>query len=380
MSGTEPTPLHALLRRHDAGALIDALAKGADPNQLDRRGSTALHLAAERNLPRHVEALLDNKAILEKTDSSGLTPLMRAVIGRPGQPDNLETVKLLIERGAKLWQRSPENDSVLNLACREGRVDMLRLLVESGLNPLMCGNGGDPPLITALRYEKNQCATYLLEVGAPPHQPGKAGGIALHVAVNMKDPALLVDLLNRIPHLVDANNNALQTPLHIAARHGKLDALNRLLTAGAKVDSTDSLGSTPLMEAVKKGHAEIVSVLLNAGANPNILAYPDPHDSTRKRVTPLHVALNLAVISVKQDTEQNQIDIIARLIAGGADVDKRGDIGLAPIEACRQRWPFQSDKISRLENIVQSLLEQRTLTESYLRSGDLDESNATLML
>lgn len=51
-------------------------------------------------------------------------------------------------------------------------------------------------------------------------------------------------------------------PLHIAARHGVVDAVEELLEAGAKLGVQDREGSTPLMTATENEHVEIMAKLL----------------------------------------------------------------------------------------------------------------------
>jgi ankyrin repeat protein len=61
-----------------------------------------------------------------------------------------------------------------------------------------------------------------------------------------------------------------QTPLHIFAIRGDLEACRTLLEAGADVDVPAEHGFTALHEAVSQGHAEVVALLLEYGSNPNL--------------------------------------------------------------------------------------------------------------
>ena len=53
-----------------------------------------------------------------------------------------------------------------------------------------------------------------------------------------------------------------QTPLMLAASHGRVNMVQELLAHGANVNAHDYDGSTALMCACEHGHAEIVGVLL----------------------------------------------------------------------------------------------------------------------
>jgi hypothetical protein len=59
-----------------------------------------------------------------------------------------------------------------------------------------------------------------------------------------------------------------ETPLHIFAIRGDLEACRTLLEAGADVDLPGEHGFTALHEAVSQGHAEVVALLLEYGSNP----------------------------------------------------------------------------------------------------------------
>ena len=72
------------------------LAKGADPNLRNRKGSTALHEAAYSGYPNIVQMLIDAGADLNVAESEyGYTPIATAAF--KGHPD---VVKLLLDAGA----------------------------------------------------------------------------------------------------------------------------------------------------------------------------------------------------------------------------------------------------------------------------------------
>jgi ankyrin repeat protein len=57
------------------------------------------------------------------------------------------------------------------------------------------------------------------------------------------------------------------TPLHIAATWGDVEAIEMLVRAGAEVDAIGDLDSTPLYTAVLHGHAAAARTLVEAGAS-----------------------------------------------------------------------------------------------------------------
>merc|ERR1711972_825195 len=59
-----------------------------------------------------------------------------------------------------------------------------------------------------------------------------------------------------------------QSPLHIAAWHGRHKICQLLLNSRSGVDATDSEGSTPMSLAIRKNHDATVKVLLRLTADP----------------------------------------------------------------------------------------------------------------
>jgi ankyrin repeat protein len=57
------------------------------------------------------------------------------------------------------------------------------------------------------------------------------------------------------------------TRLHIAARDGRHDAVERILKGGARVDEIDQDGRTALMYAAGNGRLDVVGALLAGGAS-----------------------------------------------------------------------------------------------------------------
>ena len=60
------------------------------------------------------------------------------------------------------------------------------------------------------------------------------------------------------------------TPLHIVAGWGDVDAARILLDAGAEIDARGEEDCTPLHEAIIQGHVEIVALLISRGAGPKL--------------------------------------------------------------------------------------------------------------
>ena len=102
---------------------------------------------------------------------------------------------------------------------------------------------------------------------APPRRPDPAA-MRLMDALRRGDLAGFRRDLAANPAGANANGPAGSTPLMYAALYGDLDAVRRLLEAGADPDAASDAGSTALMQAIHD--LDQTRLLLDAGANPNV--------------------------------------------------------------------------------------------------------------
>jgi uncharacterized protein len=118
--------------------------------------------------------------------------------------------------------------------------------------------------------------------------------------------------------------------LHAAVRAGNLDAVSRLLNAGADPNCRDVLGGTPLLTASWFGEASMVSLLLSHGADANAI-----HREAGAS------ALEYAVL-------KGRPDIVELLLAAGANVGRkyRGGQTVLHLAAARSSVPVLEDLIA----------------------------------
>lgn len=201
----------------------------------------------------------------------------------------------------------------LRHAAGPGRVAELRALLDKGYPP-------DAPdytaidqtaLMGAIANENIEGVKLLLQRGADPRRRTMLGIGPLFLAVSREGRYPLLDLL--LEKGGDPNEISMfgVTVLHQAA---KLDEkyVERLLQAGAKLESTDWLGRTPLFYAVVHGNATTISLLLDRGAN--------IEHRERQGFTPLLEAV----------TRRPEVTVL--LLKRGADVYARSKAGLTARE------------------------------------------------
>ena len=166
---------------------------------------------------------------------------------------------------------------------------------------------GEPALVDAARSGDAANAVALIEGGADVNAPEANGTTALLWAAHRGDSALVERLLAE-----DADPSAANafgaTPMQEAATNGDAAIIEMLLDAGADVDSPNAEGQTALLLAARTGALDAVELLLDRGADVN--AVEGWGEQT---------ALMWA-------SAQSQPEVVAELIAHGADVNARGAV------------------------------------------------------
>lgn len=129
-------------------------------------------------------------------------------------------------RTAAGLERAPEQTSRAVHLAAYGHADLLRLLIEHGAEVDALGYEGNhgwaPPLVLACWEGTVETVRLLLEAGADPNLPSRPGGSALHAAINHYD-AEKIELL--LAH-------GARHDLYSAAAVGDLEEVRRQLAAG----------------------------------------------------------------------------------------------------------------------------------------------------
>ncbi len=260
-----------------AGAKVDA--RDFVVNDCFNSNQTALHYAAAQGHKDVVIALLERQATVDAETASKYTPLHYAVarghahivkiliaaganknhkgplgtmtpLMRASAKNNFEVVQTLLDE--QVETNAPNCDTALHIACKNGHVDIAKLLLAHPADK----NAGNQDTLTPLH------CTFL---PAPEHYSDR------------------VELLRR-------QEIRPETPREVC-RNNKLAIAGLLLAAGAQVDTRDKEGRTALHYAAKTGTPESIQLLLDHGASINT--------QDNAGMTPLHYAVmwNLPAIS-----------------------------------------------------------------------------------
>lgn len=307
--------------------LITALAAGANITYCGRpiwndirNGTTALHRAAAGGHTAVITELLRHNPPLEYHNGNNETPLLTAAIN-----GHQEAVDLLLAAGC-----SPN-------AVRNFNITLLLAAITSNLTATataFIAQTTERELTEAIKRNRLSIVELMFSRGITATIPPP-----LHIAASTTVDLVKLCLAHNAPiNKVDQREK--NTPLSVAAAHGKLDIAEYLLTHGAN-PNTGPKKYCPIMTAAYRGHTDIVKLLLAHGVDLTSLRNPhaDVLVSACERAPPGLVALLLdAGQGLKVDgnnddprkqgplhvaAECGNVGIIKLLLERGAKVDAR---------------------------------------------------------
>ncbi|MCB9228317.1 MAG: ankyrin repeat domain-containing protein [Deltaproteobacteria bacterium] len=241
-SGCSDVHKDRLLRLASQHGPIDAvkflIERGADVNQPDSGGRTALLWAVNHNRADVIELLVENGADVNQADHMLNTPLFRAV-----QNNRINLVEFLIANGADVNRTNRNGLSPLSFALQYNRINVLELLIEN-------------------RANANQTHEYR----RPLFQlPAKKQMDVVNFPVETEADVNQADLADNDEDKVDADQTEEHSllPLRRAAYKGNMDVAKYLIEEGlADVDLTDISGLTLLQRAANEGRLDIIKFLV----------------------------------------------------------------------------------------------------------------------
>lgn len=317
----------------------------------DANGRGALHFAAQNGKDAVCRYLLEELNFpVDLRDNDGETPLIHAA--RQG---HFQTSLCLLEYGADPGATANELDSTaLHHAAGTGSTDIVRLLLEKGVNVDVPSDAG-PPLIWAAGHDRFDVVKLLLDYGANPNTSTDDDVTPL-VTAAAAGACAVVDLLVEKGANVNVSAGGV-TPLHIAADSGNERMVISLLKAGANPNAIDEDGAKPLLAAAMKGSHEIVNALLSVTA-------PDPRISDWSCTGVLSYAQRLMAEEQKNLNQDRE------------DVKERAESKFSEVSPERKEKSLQAkargDEAFKNKNFLPAV-------DAYTQALDLDPNNATIL-
>eukprot|EP01099_Mayorella_cantabrigiensis_P004406 TRINITY_DN330_c0_g1_i3.p1 TRINITY_DN330_c0_g1~~TRINITY_DN330_c0_g1_i3.p1 ORF type:complete len:660 (-),score=187.11 TRINITY_DN330_c0_g1_i3:40-1926(-) len=166
----------------------------------------------------------------------------------------------------------------LQTLMRKKKEDIFFSMLEKKGTSLETGDSeGDTPLHVAGLLDLPDCAEALIKNGAPVNALNNAKWTPLHSAASASGEVCKLLLAHGAkiganeaeikvtgPPLIDESG---LTPLHIAAWHNQVPAIDVLHQAGANLNQQSTSGNSPLSYAVQRSCMEAMKLLVKLGAN-----------------------------------------------------------------------------------------------------------------
>lgn len=153
------TALHLAASEGHAELARFLLARGANPNAVDRWGGTPLQDAVRHRQDEAARVLREAGARLDQPD---LAVTLCALAGR----GDVDALRRLADGGADLRLGDYDGRTALHLAASEGRLEAVEFLLSRGADLNAVDRWGGTPLQDALRHGHHQVAALLRERGA----------------------------------------------------------------------------------------------------------------------------------------------------------------------------------------------------------------------
>ena len=249
--------LFAAIRTGSVAETDRLLKRGVSPNLVDADGTPALMAATLFGGADLVTLLLERGADPNRTGLGGATALMWAV-------PSVEKARLLIAHGANVNARSETDRTALLVAASYPRtVELLRLLLDRGAELRAQDRAGATALALAARSADVDVVRFLVDRGLDPNalSPG-----ARRAGFSRNDLPTAEYLMSKAPSPAQDLLGVAATwqPVHVVARWIELGGDPNNVFAG-------QYSRTPLMNAVtsEAEGADTLKLLLDKGANPN---------------------------------------------------------------------------------------------------------------
>ncbi|KAL6912633.1 hypothetical protein FSST1_010393 [Fusarium sambucinum] len=321
----------------ESGMVCKILEYNPDVAARDNKQNTALHRINDYTVLETVRRIVNSGAKLDVLNDSEDTPLMLAI---RAQLDDIFSYMIrkqptLVNRGLAL---SNTILTPLHEACIKGSLFMVRSLIscKAEVNPCCEWLYGTPLVAATLRWRsasRNGLASdviaLLLFNGA---DPGIPSGIFRYPLISacLGSPADVIQLLldsNASP----ADHDSLdRKPVHLAC-YNSLDVLNALNLPDSDFSSRDLIGRVPLHYAVMSGNIGLVQVVFERSERAGVDINVRDNDGW----TPLLWAIRASRIWYRHENERiSIIDVVSFLLENGADPDIKG-------KGVNQDWTVQ---------------------------------------
>ncbi len=250
------------------------LEKGSRTDIIDDKGYSLLTFTAvvgQKN-PELYDLIIKNGADIKNEKSKDGANVLLLLI--PHLSD-FEMVDYFAKKGLNIHDKDNYGNGTFNYTARTGNMDMLKKLVEKGVDYKTSNKNGGNAFIFASEGARGvvnglEVYNYLESLGLEPNVTTKSGANPLHnIAYDTKDSKVFDFFISKGTDLNQEDENG-NTAFLNASAYNTLDVIKYLLPKIKDVNHSNNSGETALTKAVARNNAEAVSFLIQKGAKANI--------------------------------------------------------------------------------------------------------------
>lgn len=157
---------------------------------------------------------------------------------------DFETVKRLVKKDPSIVRCHYNYRTPLYFAVRENQLEVVRLLLEHGADPLSLAVGDS--LLDITRDRGYSEVERLLEANLATAHGASPKGEPIAAAIRERDLAKVRSLLDASPELLHAGDGRSNQPIHWAVMTRQIDMIDELLERGADVNAARFDGARPI--------------------------------------------------------------------------------------------------------------------------------------
>ncbi len=318
------TPLMVAVTHNDYATVKRLVELGANLNDTDKTGKNAVALVLynnkfETDIPQIMDYLLSKGSDIPRNIPGQIAP--RYNTNRGGYDPHSGSYRPMNDNvnNATAGNGMPSNPDYMlhKLIEEDGSIDLIRKLLDSGMEIEETNRMGATPLTVAVEKMRYKVTQLLLDYGAKTNNPDTTRSPVSIVAQQKETPKTLkmLKLLHRHGAALDSKTSGRNTsPLMHAVSANNIETCRYLLENGAdaKALSTDFAEETPFIAACNKKHYALAKMLRDFGADIN--AKNGKGNS----------AMHLAAVS-------GDVETLKFLVGLGAKTDEKNAEGKTPL-------------------------------------------------
>jgi ankyrin repeat protein len=291
-----------------------------------------------------IEVLLKAGANRNAKDEGEKSPLMLAT-----EKGYLQIVKILLKSGLPANEQN-QKDRALLIAAQRGHFEIAEVLTKNNANPNVpiittnsdYGNDCNAPLTVAAERNDFKMAKLLIDNGADVNFICKSGTSAFTKAIEryahnyynpeyQKETEKIISLLFESGLDINATDERGTSPLMTAVYYNNYEVVEKLLKMKAPVDVRNKTGSTALMlsaSSLSDRTFDVISLLIKFGANVNAANDSNVVGWEGRNYAVCETPLIQAAINASNADEPNALTrAMQLLVESGANVNFRCSSG-----------------------------------------------------